>query len=397
MFRNKLSVFEACYIIVSQILGALAAGYFCFILYDSNWDNVGYPTITGSYRAAFIAELVQTFALVLTVLNTATTTAQANNSYFGVAIGFVVLSGALAAGSVSGACFNPAVAMLAALHHDFSGFFVYFFGPTSGAILAALFFRIQNPLEFQDLSLSSAISKGHHNPEGRLSRAISMLSCEFIGTMLLVYTIALSINDDRASQSLGIGFMLVSLVYMGGAVSGAHFNPAVTLGVYIKGFFTLNGMRFEDCLLYILFQIMGGFTGGYLASAVNGGNPEDIAGPSVDNTHHTQTAAYLAEFIFSFLLVLCVLCSATTSASAGNSYFGLAIGFVVLSGISTVGDISGAALNPAVGISLGLIRGNPVEDIYVYVLGPLTGSVGAAAAYLFWHRKNELQNYEVIA
>jgi aquaporin Z len=113
LIRNKLSFYEACYCILSQLLGSLLAGLIAYGLYNNQWNEVGYPNSseTSSNSQVFVGEMIQTFALVTTVLNTATTKAQANNSYYGLAIGFVVLSGALVIGGVSGACFNPAVTL----------------------------------------------------------------------------------------------------------------------------------------------------------------------------------------------------------------------------------------------------------------------------------------------
>jgi aquaporin Z len=112
--RNHLSLFEACYCIVSQFFGAMLAGAVCYALYDSEWSNIGFPSVSNtsdknSRPRAFVGEMLQAFALTTTVLNVATTKAQKNNSYFGLAIGFVLLAGALVMGEISGACFNPAI------------------------------------------------------------------------------------------------------------------------------------------------------------------------------------------------------------------------------------------------------------------------------------------------
>lgn len=108
--RNKLSLIEAAYCILSQVLGAFTAGLVAYGLYNNQFDQLGYPHSTAGNRRgqAFLAETIQTFALATTVLNTATTEVQSNNSYFGIAIGFVVLAGALTVGPISGGSFNPA-------------------------------------------------------------------------------------------------------------------------------------------------------------------------------------------------------------------------------------------------------------------------------------------------
>jgi aquaporin Z len=104
VMRNKLNWIEAAYCIASQIAGALVAGLIVIALYSNRVSAMGYPAVAdGDDRGgAFFAEIVQTFILLTVVLNTATTNAQADNSYYGIAIGFVVLSGALVLGGVSG-------------------------------------------------------------------------------------------------------------------------------------------------------------------------------------------------------------------------------------------------------------------------------------------------------
>lgn len=92
---NKLSIIEALYSVVAQSLGALAAGLMAYYLYDNDWDRVGFPQVSPSTSRAraFVGEYVQTFGLMSVAMSVAATKAQANNSYFGVAIGFVVVSG----------------------------------------------------------------------------------------------------------------------------------------------------------------------------------------------------------------------------------------------------------------------------------------------------------------
>lgn len=145
--RNKLNLFEATYCIIFQLMGAFVAGAVAYGIYGSDWSQIGYPAISDSSRRgqAFISEAIQTFGLCTVVLNTATTKAQQNNSYFGVAIGFVVLSGALTIGGMSGGSFNPAVSMLALYQHDWNDLWAIVLGPLVGGLIAGLVFRVTNP------------------------------------------------------------------------------------------------------------------------------------------------------------------------------------------------------------------------------------------------------------
>ena len=390
--RNKLNIFEALYCLVSQFTGAVAAGLICYALYGDDYDKTGYPKVTDGDRRtqAFFAELIQTFALVTVVLNTATTKAQANNSYFGVAIGFVVLSGALVIGGVTGACFNPAISMLTILHKDHADMWVFLIGPTIGGLLAGIVFRVTNPTEWDDdtdpLGKNfKRLTKSHHNPEGDITRTAAMLTQEFIGTFFLVWTVAMTRNATTSGAYIAVGAILTSMVYAGGAISGGHYNPTVTLGVYIRGMLENNqSMRVLDSLMYVAVQLAGGFTAAAAAAYVDGGY-DKIAVPLLNLDAHTKFACVCTEFLFSFLLVLTVLNAATSSKVAGNSYFGLAIGFVITVGGIATGDFTGGCFNPSVIISLTSVSGKGTDNIWVYLIGEILGAIVAAGVFTFWH------------
>jgi aquaporin Z len=353
--RNKLNVVEAAYCMLFQCFGAIAAGSIAYGIYNSKWTQTGYPALADSDRLgqAFVAEMLQTFALASAVLNTATTTAQANNSYYGIAIGFVVLSGALVIGGVTGGCFNPAVGLLAFLHDDFSGSWVFIAAPLVGGFIAGLVFRITNPTEW-DLADPLAVvierlPQAHLNPNGSKTRMAAMLMQEFIGTFFWAWVYALSVNSTPSGGMLAVGAIVVSVSYMGGAVSGAHYNPATTVAVYLRGLKeSPQIMRGMDCLLYIVVQLAAACAAGATASYVNNGLT-DIRYPSVNYEHHGNFEAIVTEMILTFGLVLCVLSVGTNEKVGGNSYYGMAIGFFVVAAQVCGDDITGAPLNPALG------------------------------------------------
>jgi aquaporin Z len=196
-------------------------------------------------------------------------------------------------------------------------------------------------------------------------------------------------NIDLAGGYIAVGAILTSMVYAGGAISGGHYNPGVTLGVYLRGLFeNQQSMRAYDCLLYVIVQIVAALVAGSAAAYVNGGY-DSIASPSLNLDKHTIFACLSVEFLFSFLLVLAVLNAATSSKVSGNSYFGLAIGFVLTAGGITVGDFTGGCFNPAVAIALCALTGRGVKNIWVYVLGEVLGAVAAAGMFTFWHLGDE--------
>ena len=159
---------------------------------------------------------------------------------------------------------------------------------------------------------------------------------ELVGTFFFVFSIALAVSSGSTLTPLAIGATLMVVVYMGGHVSGGHYNPAVSLAVMLRG--KLSG---AELLPYWVAQLVGGVLGALVASLVVGHTfapaPASSASP---------VAVLLVETIFTCLLALVVLSVATAKATAGNSYYGLAIGFVIVVGATVGGPISGGAFNP---------------------------------------------------
>lgn len=192
---------------------------------------------------------------------------------------------------------------------------------------------------------------------------------EFIGTFFLVLTVGLAANP------LAIGAVLAAMVYAGGAISGGHYNPAVTFAVWIRG---QIGAR--QGVIYALVQLLAGILAAAAFYIIKGSYMSVAPGQDA-----SMTAAYLVEILFTFLLVYTVIQVATTKSAMGNQYFGLAIGLALLVGASAGGSISGGAFNPAVGLGPWLYN---LEDLasntssaWLYLLGPLVGAGLAALVY----------------
>jgi aquaporin Z len=189
-------------------------------------------------------------------------------------------------------------------------------------------------------------------------RAMRRYAVEFIGTFFLVLTIGCTglAAAPGVIAPLAIGSVLMAMVYAGGHISGAHYNPAVTLGVFLRG-----RCPASDLAPYWGAQLLGAAVAAW------------IVGFALQDTPVTPFVApvfgaFLAEFLFTFALVYVVLNVATADATAGNSYFGLAIGFTVLAGAFAVGQVSGAAFNPAVAIGA-TIRGLlPWSSLWLYII-----------------------------
>jgi aquaporin Z len=165
------------------------------------------------------------------------------------------------------------------------------------------------------------------------------------------------------------------MVYMGGHISGGHFNPAVTLSVWMRG--KLNG---SQVIPYWVAQLVGAIVAGLLATVITGKSFVVAPGPTA-----TVMQVLLAEFLFTFALCLVVLQTATNEKTAGNSYYGLAIGFTVTVGAYAVGGVSGGAFNPAVGtgpaIASMITGGGTLSHVWLYILGGLVGGAAAAGVY----------------
>lgn len=198
---------------------------------------------------------------------------------------------------------------------------------------------------------------------------------EGIGTFFLVLTIGLTAVSGTPLAPLAIGSALMVMVYMGGHVSGGHYNPAVSLAVMMRG-----KLPAKEFVPYVIAQIGGALAASAVVSLVAG----RTFGPA-PAAHASAAGALLIEILFTFALCLVVLNAATSSKTQGNSYYGLAIGFTVAAGAFAGGPISGGAFNPAVGIGplvwQTLAGGGSLSHLWLYLVGPLLGAVIAAAVF----------------
>jgi len=202
---------------------------------------------------------------------------------------------------------------------------------------------------------------------------------EFVGTFFLVTTIGCNVVTGSAFAPFAIGSMLMVMVFMGGHISGAHYNPAVTFGVRLTG---RSHISTANALIYLVMQLLAGFFGALTAWGLTGATFAPLPDPSATNA---STKAFFAEFVYTFALVSVMLNCATTRSQAENSFFGLAIGFTVLSGAYSVGGISGGAFNPAVAtgptILNAVVADGPVKYLWIYWIAELLAA--AAASVIF--------------
>jgi aquaporin Z len=194
---------------------------------------------------------------------------------------------------------------------------------------------------------------------------------EFIGTFFLVLTIGCTVIGASPSviAPLAIGAALMVMVFAGGHISGAHYNPAVTLGVLIRG-----KLKAADVLPYMISQVLAAAAAAATVKFLRAGVDVTPIVPKIG-------PALLAEFLFTFALVYVVLNSATAEGTSGNSFYGLAIGMTVMTGAFAVGDISGGAFNPAVAIGISILGISSWGNLCIYLAANFGAAVVAAIVF----------------
>ena len=204
------------------------------------------------------------------------------------------------------------------------------------------------------------------------------LLTEAIGTFFLVLTIGLTVITDHPEMApLAIAAILVAMVYAGAPVSGAHYNPAITLALWMRG-----ATPAREVGPYMLVQTAGALLAAVAVLLVTG---EPLAvRPPRDET--TLAAFFLMELLFTFALTFVILHVATVKATARNAYFGLAIGFTVLAGAYAAGPVSGGAFNPAVALGPILVEtvageGRTLGKLWVYLVATFAGGALGALAF----------------
>jgi len=196
---------------------------------------------------------------------------------------------------------------------------------------------------------------------------------EFIGTFFLVFTIGCAVLTKVPLAPLAIGAVLMVMVYAGGHVSGAHFNPAVTLAVLLR-----RRIGPTDAACYWAAQLAAGALAAVTARFATGAAPPTAAAPSGRDI----AVVILVEALFTFALAYVVLNVATSKDHPGNGFYGLAIGFTVAAGAFAVGGISGGVFNPAVAVGAGIMGLLAWSKIWIWLLADLLGGAAAAGAFL---------------
>jgi len=348
---------------VTQIVAGICAGlsYKGFLGDSFNLE----PTKGHNWFQAGIAETLYTFMLCFVVLNVAASNVHGGkNQFYGLAIGFVVVAGAYGAGSISMGCFNPAVAFgidVSSAQFGVKYCIYYTLFEMVGAGLAAGAF---------------AICRGEQeeNADATPSTQAKLLS-EFLGTYMLVLTVGLNVLAGSAAAAFSIAASLMCMIYALGTVSGAHFNPAVTMAIICSG---RDKCSPTEGGMYMAVQILGGICAAFTYRSLMNGETFALKPEA-----YKWQQVIVAELVFTFVLAFVVL-SVATVKNALSEYFGFAIGMCVTVGGFAIGKVSGGSLNPAVSIGISsshILGGGNFWPCLVYTVVELVA--GAAAAGVF--------------
>jgi MIP family channel proteins len=205
-------------------------------------------------------------------------------------------------------------------------------------------------------------------------RLAAPLVAEGLGTFLFFFVGAgaAAAGGDLVAVALAHGLVLAVLVSSLGAVSGAHFNPAVTVAVWVFG-------RIEPAVAvgYILAQLVGGLVAGVVLIAIF---PNTTIGTPALGQGVAPATGIAIEAILTAVLIFAVL--GTAVDARGPKIGGLAIGFAVAADIFMGGPLTGAAMNPARWFGPALASGH-MNDFYVWIIGPVLGAAVIAAVYRY--------------
>jgi aquaporin Z len=389
MSRHRLYKYKAVVYILAQFLGAFAATGACYSVFER---TMPLSYVEGNrWWCACVVEMVYTGMLCFVVLNCAVS--KRNNpkddgkSFYGLAIGFVIVAGGYACGGISGAAFNPAVAITVDISHtgmNAKWGFIYSLYELVGAFIAAILFAICHPEDCDDNMDSAALE--NYRP-AMYSRMLS----EFLGTFVLTLTIGLCMVNKSPVTAWAAAASLMCMIYAVGNISGGHFNPAVTLAVVLS---RRKKCKPLDGLVYACIQLLaGGFAGVLVSHLHRYGKYSDEVFGLQPQAHWSWLYVLFAEFLFTAVLAFVVLACGTVADTSvkdtnSNFYFALAIGSAVTVGGFSIGAISGGFLNPAVafGISIAAAFGDATAPPFIYCIyfSLVQVAGGHMAAILFY-------------
>ena len=207
---------------------------------------------------------------------------------------------------------------------------------------------------------------------------------EFIGTFFLVFVGSSAIIINALSKNsighigvaLAFGFIIFIMIFSCGDISGAHFNPAVTIAFYITG-----KLKIKYVVTYIISQLFGAVVASALLKMIFGGiSILSITLPSLEICEKAVPISLVMEIIFTCLLMF-VIMGVGNQPKVGTALSGLVIGSTVFLGALIIGPISGASLNPARSLGPSIVASD-YRYIWIYIFAPIIGACLGASLYL---------------
>jgi aquaporin Z len=366
LFMNgNLSFGKMATYMLTQVLAGICGGLTYLSVYGraSNLE----PNEAFTWTGAGAVEFLYTFMLVFVVLRAAVADVNPDSKeYFPLAIGFVIVAGGYAAGPISGGAFNPAVAIGVDVASAWQG--IYYCG-------------VYTLFEFAGAAAAALVHKALDSPPGVTPSMAKKCVSEFIGTYFLILTVGLNVLMKSPAGALSIAASLMCMIYALGGVSGANFNPAVTLTLLISG---KGDLGVSEAGAYMVSQVVGGLAAALTYITLVG---EKIA--LLPASNKGLTTAFIAETIYTFVLcfvVLNVACTSDKKPMGGGGkavqVYGLAIGFCVVVGGVAIGPLSGGSLNPAVSVALDATSGKFELHSLAYTAFEFIGAGLAAGTFM---------------
>jgi aquaporin Z len=214
-----------------------------------------------------------------------------------------------------------------------------------------------------------------------ISLTIRKFLAEFYGTFILVFigtgSIAFNPNADLLTVAFAFGFAVTLAIYTIGHISGAHLNPAVSLAMVLD-----RRLTWRDFAIYLLAQLLGALFASLTLLLGSGLDLFQGLGPTVFVTNTPALTIIIIEMFLTFILVYLVLVASQRKSL--QPFLGLIIGLSLVGLILVGGPITGASLNPARSIIPAFLEGGEaLQQVWVYIVGPLLGSVLAVIFYRF--------------
>lgn len=247
----------------------------------------------------------------------------------------------------------------------------------AGAVLAAGLFKFVVRANEKDLPKEAGPDDVKDDPS-----IVAKLTSEFLGTYMLVLTVGLNVLGGSKAPVFSIAAALMCMIYALGSVSGANFNPAVSVCLLATGR-PEKVLAAKDAGMYIGVQLVGGIAAGFTYYGLEG-----KTFPLAPGKGYNMFQTAFAEIIFTFLLCYVVCCVATVDEGKLTQYFGLAIGSCVTAGGYAIGSVSGGSLNPAVSFGISVVHmlnGGGLLNAVLYSVFEIIGGVIAAGLFRFTH------------